>query len=254
MPSDAVASAIIDKATLHQYLDALTPLVDECKLHMGDDGWHVTCVDPANVAMADWVNLPPRGFEHYEAPGAATIGLNIEALLNYTDGADDGQPIEVTLDMENRKLRLHYGQTETAMSLIDPDAIRTEPDTPDLDLPNTVVLEGRQLSHAVEMSLLVSDHIELRADPDARTVELAADGDTDETTTVYGDEDLIDARVDEQTESIYSNKQYLQDLVKAIPADAEVELTFGHEFPMRLSWSVDEIDVRYMLAPRIQSK
>jgi len=128
MPGDAVASAIIDKATLHQYLDALTPLVDECKLHMGDDGWHVTCVDPANVAMADWVNLPPRGFEHYEAPGAATVGVNLEKLEDYTDPADGDDPIELRLDMETRKLRIQYGATETAMGLIDPESIRKEPD------------------------------------------------------------------------------------------------------------------------------
>ena len=48
---------------------------------------------------------------------------------------------------------------------------------------------------------------------------------------------------------------YLKDMNKAIPKDAEVELELGDEYPVKLHFDIAEAQghVTYMLAPRIQS-
>ena len=48
---------------------------------------------------------------------------------------------------------------------------------------------------------------------------------------------------------------YLKDMNKAIPSDAEVTIELGEEFPVKLHYQIAEGmgNITYMLAPRIQS-
>jgi proliferating cell nuclear antigen len=249
-----VFEAIIDSATIQQYVDTVASLVDECKLHIGDHGLRVSAIDPGNVAMWLDTTLAPRAFEAFESPGQATVGVNLQRLDDLLDGANADDLVNLRLNMETRYLHIEYRTISHTMALIDPDSIRSEPDDPGLDLPNMVVLEGRQLAEAVDAAELVSDHLELSGHPDAREVRVTASGDTDETIVTYGDDEVIDARVDEAAESLFSIP-YLEDIAGPIPADAEVVVTFGDDFPVTLSFEGCEgaLDAEAMVAPRIQN-
>lgn len=254
MSDESVVHAIASVDTLETYFETLKHLVDECKLHMSDEGFHVSAVDPANVAMMDYCDLAPRAFEAYDAPGAVTVGVNIGRLLDVLDPAGSDTLVDWNMNMETRKLEIQYGSTSHSLALIDPDQIRSEPNQPDLDLPNEVVIEGSDFKHALTVTDLVSDHVFIRGNIDKRQVEFFAQGDTDDTTVEYGDEDVIDAFIDADDEAIFSH-EYLECFAKPIPNDAEVTLRFADENPVRLSWGAIEgaMDVRQMCAPRIQS-
>ncbi|MFB6170381.1 MAG: DNA polymerase sliding clamp, partial [Haloarculaceae archaeon] len=139
------------------------------------------------------------------------------------------------------------------LALIDPDSIRQEPDLPDLDLPADVVLEGRDINRAVTAADMVSDHIALGVDAAEEVFYVDAEGDTDDVHFELGREDLIDLTAGEAY-SLFS-LDYLKDMNKAIPGDAEVRMELGEEFPVKLHFEFAEGQgqVTYMLAPRIQS-
>lgn len=254
MPEDNVAETILKADKLRTFINALTPLVDECKIHMGDEGWHVSAVDPANHAMIESLDLPPRAFDHYEAPGSATIGVNLVRLEDYVKPADPGDLVELRIDMETRKLRIHYPNTDTALALIDPDSIRKEPDTPDLDLPNTFTMEGGRWGHVTRVGQLTSTSIRVSASPEERELYFYAEGDVDDTTVTYGDEELTDAKIADDSEAWYS-LALLEILTDPIPSDADVTARYGDEFPIRLEWSdLDgDMQMNQLLAPRIKS-
>lgn len=259
--SEIIASGIIDASALEQWAETFTastgsnsPLVHEAKVHFNEDGISVSAADPANVAMVAPTTLHARAFESYESPGSATVGIDLTTLLDRIDYANAGDLIEWAIDMETRHLSLEYGAAEIEMALIDPESIRKEPDEPDLPLPNTVVLEASDLEDAVEIPEMVGDHVEISCDPEAREVVFAGAGDTDSATVRFGDEELIDADVNEATMSLFS-LSYLEAFVGPMPTGAEVTLELGDEFPMVWEWSALEGDfeVRQMCAPRIQS-
>jgi proliferating cell nuclear antigen len=244
-------NAIVSAETLRATLDSVSVLVDECKIHLTDDGIEIRAVDPANVGMVD-LRLGTAAFESYETDGG-TIGVNLSRLEEFASMADSGQLIHLELDEETRKLHVQIDGLEGTLALIDPDSIRQEPDLPDLDLPAEIVIEGRDINRAVKAADMVSDHIALGVDADAEQFYVDAEGDTDDVHLELGREDLIDLQAGD-AHSLFS-LDYLQDMNKAIPSDAEVRMELGEEFPIKMHFDIAEGEgqVTYLLAPRIQS-
>ncbi len=243
--------AIVSADTFGAALDSVSVLVDECKLRLDEEGLTIRAVDPANVGMVD-LELSETAFESYETDGGV-IGVNLDRLEDIVGMADSGQLVHLELDEETRKLHIQLDGLEYTLALIDPDSIRQEPDLPDLDLPATVVIEGRDIARAVKAADMVSDHIALGVDADAEQFFVDAEGDTDDVHLELGREDLIDLTAGD-ARSLFS-LDYLKDMNRAIPSDAEVTIELGEEFPVKMHFDIAEGDgsVTFMLAPRIQS-
>ncbi len=244
-------TAIVGAETLRSTLDSVSVLVDECKIHLDEDRLEIRAVDPANVGMVD-LGLDASAFEAYEADGEI-LGIDIERLDDLAGMADSGTLIDLELDEEVHKIRLRMDGLEATMALIDPDSIREEPDIPDLDLPATIVLEGRDLNRAITAADMVSDHVEFGVDPDREVFYVDARGDTDDIHLELGREELIELEAGKAS-SLFS-LDYLRDINKAIPRDTEVQIRLGEEYPVKFTFPYAEGrgQVTYMLAPRIQS-
>jgi len=138
-------------------------------------------------------------------------------------------------------------------ALIDPDAIRQEPDIPDLDLGGEFVVPGRAIARGLSAADLVSDHIRFEGVADD-TLRLSADGDTD-TVDLAIDDALIDGELtgDGETESLFS-LEYLTDITRPIGSDSAVTVDLGNEMPVKLHFETGggDINVEAMVAPRIQ--
>jgi proliferating cell nuclear antigen len=248
-------NAIVSAATLRDSLDAVSVLVEECKIRLNDDGLAIRAVDPANVGMVD-LHLEAAAFESYEADGGV-IGVNLKRLEEIAKMANADDLVHLELNEETRKLHIQIDTADSQLSytlaLIDPDSIRKEPDIPDLDLPAGIVLEGAQLDRGIKAADMVSDHISLRVDEDDETFHIEAEGDTDDVDLTLTKADLISLSAGPAS-SLFS-LDYLKDMNKAIPKDAEVTVELGEEFPVKLHYGIAEGQgqVTYMLAPRIQS-
>ncbi|MFC6837112.1 DNA polymerase sliding clamp [Halomarina ordinaria] len=243
--------AIVSSGTLRAALDSVSVLVDECKIRLEEDELTIRAVDPANVGMVD-LSLSAAAFESYEADGGV-IGVNLTRLEDIAKMADADQLVQFELDEETRKLHIQIEGLEYTLALIDPDSIRQEPDLPDLDLPATVVVEGRDIDRAVKAADMVSDHIALGVDVDEEVFYVDAEGDTDDVHFELDREDLIDLSAGE-ARSLFS-LDYLKEMNKALPKDGEITIELGQEFPVKLHLEIAEGQgqVTYMLAPRIQS-
>ena len=244
--------AIVSAETLKDALDSVSVLVDECKIRLNEEEFAIRAVDHANVGMVD-LSLAAAAFESYEADGGV-IGVNLGRLEDIAGMANSGDLIHLELDEETRKLHIQIDGLSYTLALIDPDSIRQEPDIPDLDLSAEIVLEGSQLSRGITAADMVSDHIALRVDPDDAAFYIEAEGDTDDVDLKLGSDDLIDLTAG-NADSLFS-LDYLKDMNKAIPNDAEVTTELGEEFPVKLHYEFAEGlgQVTYMLAPRIQSE
>ena len=228
--------AIVSADTLKETLDSVSVLVDECKIHLDEDGLSIRAVDPANVGMVD-LDLGAAAFESYEADGGL-IGVNLSRLEDIAGMADAGQLVQLELDEETRKLHIQIEGLEYTLALIDPDSIRQEPDIPDLDLSAHVVVEGKDIDRAVRAADMVSDHIALGVDTADELFYVDAAGDTDDVHLELTRDQLIDLEAGD-AHSLFS-LDYLKDMNKAIPKDAEVELELGDEYPVKLHYDIAE--------------
>jgi len=243
--------AIVSAEILQETLDSVGVLVDECKIHLNEDGLAIRAVDPANVGMVD-LDLSSDAFESYEADGGL-IGVNLSRLEDIAGMAASGQLVELELDEETRKLKIQTDGLEYTLALIDPDSIRQEPDLPDLDLPARIVIEGSDIDRAVKAADMVSDHIALGVNENDETFYVDAEGDTDDVHFELEKGDLIDLQIG-AARSLFS-LDYLKDMNKAIPKNGEVTIELGEEFPVKMHFEIAEGmgQVTYLLAPRIQS-
>ncbi|PSP28083.1 DNA polymerase sliding clamp [Halobacteriales archaeon QH_2_65_14] len=245
-------NAIVRADTLQATLDSVGVLVDECKIHFDDEGLEIRAVDPANVGMVD-LSLSAEAFESFEVD-EGLIGVDLVRLQDIAGMADSDQLVHLELDEETRKLHISIDGLEYTLGLLDPESIREEPDLPeDLNLPATIVIEGRDIDRAVTAADMVSDHIELGVDETDEVFYVTAEGDTDDVHLELGTGDLIDLVVGPAS-SLFS-LEYLKNMNKAIPGDVEVTMELGEEFPVKLHFDIAEGEgaVTYMLAPRIQS-
>ena len=243
--------AIVGASTFQDALDSVSVLVDECKIRLSEEELSIRAVDPANVGMVD-LTLEAAAFESYEADGGV-IGVNLARLEDIAGMANSGDLIHLELDEETRKLHIEIDGLSYTLALIDPDSIRQEPDIPDLDLASEIVVEGAQLDRGIKAADMVSDHIRLRVDETDEAFFIEAEGDTDDVNLKLDREDLI-ALTAGPADSLFS-LDYLKDMNKAIPSDAEVTVELGEEFPVKLHYGFAEGlgNVTFMLAPRIQS-
>lgn len=251
--SEIVVEAIVAAPALQQFVKTYTPFVSEGRLNFDSEGLHAKIVDPANVGMA-FADLSTDAFESYES-GTVTVGVSLDRLAEALKIAGAGDLVHLTVDMEARRLGLQVDNIDQDIGLIDPQAIRDEPDLPDLDLPNSVTVEGGDLDTVETVAKMVGDHLSVEGDSDAEEVRFVANGDTEESTVTFGHDEVIDAKLTDDVASLFS-LDYVSAFVKPVPADAEVTIAFGDEFPMTWEWVAAEghLEVMHMLAPRIQSR
>jgi proliferating cell nuclear antigen len=241
---------LIDAETLKQTIEVGDSVADESVLRFGHHGLKICLVDSANVYMAD-IHLEDSAFEAV-GDGMFPAGQIHSGLLDFLGKADSDQLVSLAFDAETRRLAVEFGPYERDYALIDPDSIRREPDIPDLDHPNVFHIDAKTLKEVVDVSELVSDHVNIEGHPNDECIRIVAEGDTD-TNTATLDEELGFADVQEEVSSFIS-LSYLSDAVGVIPKSSTVEVSFGDDHPVRLEWTFSDGHAEQLIAPRIQTQ
>lgn len=251
-------------------------IVNESKIEFYPDGFSVTAVDPANVAMVD-MTAHTWAFDAFDVDEEFTIGVNYDRLTSQLANArmgkatDDDVAIEAdgtrTLVTTEREYdRTTLTQTNEILN-IDPDSVRQQPDIPDVRLPVEATVDVDALRDALNSVDRVSEHAVV-ADQGGELV-IAGEGDSDEGhtgefATVANFGDVIEVREDADeydggADSKFS-LDYFQDMadgLKKAKVD-EVTIAFGNGFPFRLEFerTIDKetaYEGMYLLAPRLES-
>jgi proliferating cell nuclear antigen len=252
-PTDPPFTATGAASVLETALDDVAVLVDECVLHVDDDGITVDAMDPATVAMVS-LSVDAGAFEAYSAPAdGLRLGVALDRLRDVLGMADGNQLVKLAFDPEKRTLHVRVGELAYTLALVDPDAIRSPPDTVDLadQYAATVSLPGREVSRAVAAADMVSDHLEMGVDEGDERFYVRADGDTDTVAVDFpaGDCEEFDAG---DAHSLFS-LQYLSAVERAVPADEAVRLRLGEEAPVEVEFAVADGHgtARYVVSPRL---
>ena len=247
-------------------------IVDEAKLHYDGDGLHLTQVDPANVAMCD-LDVHAAAFDDYalDASDELLVGVNVTKLTSNLSHARLGKrtddPVELDFD-ETRTIievsrdydsaTVHYADEQLN---IDPDAIREEPDLPDLDLSATADVDLDAFVDAINHFKGGNDHVDLRC-RDGSFI-MTGDGNDDSpvdwsSAVEFEDVASIGDSPDHDQAAAKYTLDYVHPIAKALK-DAKVDnisITWGHDFPVLIDFERTEDDQTlyegtYMVAPRI---
>lgn len=250
------ASLIATADRLGAIVDAVRPLVDECRLNFDADGLSIAAVDPANVASV-YLDAPARFAESYDVPGDAVIGVDLTRLSDVVGLFDGDDLLDVTATSDY--VIVTDGRLRATVGTIAPDSIRAEPTLPDLEAEQTAtaVIEGAVWERAKTAAgtVLSADDGPVTVAIDDDGVQFRADGDLDAVDLTVDREETLSLLVDEPAEALYSHN-YLAEIGAAMGSNTEASLRLGTEYPLTLQYSVADgsIQLEYTVAPRIDQE
>lgn len=241
-------NAIIDAGALRDAIEAAYPLVTEARITISERRLELKAIDSASVA-AVFIRIDATAFESYQAtPGE--IGVDLERLSDMLSTAERGERVRLELLENERKLRIGIGSLSYTLGLIDPGVMPKEPRIPELDLPAYVVLPGAELRRVVKAAEIASDHVVMSVEDDVFCVE--ARGDVESLRAAMPRSELLDMKPG-KARSIFS-LDYLSDMSRPIGKAQAVKLELGVDYPMRISFWLNNVHVSYILAPRIEEE
>lgn len=241
--------AKIKAETLKEIIDVISPLVDEAKINVEKDKISTRAVDPAHVAMIEFV-VNKGAFEEFKADDSE-IGLDLDRVKEVLKLAKSGDIIEIVHDEDKNRLVVTVLNIVRNMALVD-TAGMSDPKVPNLASSATVVLIAEELRQGIRASESISDHIALNCTAD--TFEMSSEGDTDSVSLKLPKDLLKKITCKEQVRSLFP-LDYFSNMVKAINSSQEVTLLLGNDYPVRIEFDIasGKGKVKYLLAPRIES-
>ncbi|HJJ28345.1 MAG TPA: proliferating cell nuclear antigen (pcna) [Methanocorpusculum sp.] len=245
------------KATLkadifRETIDAISALVNECRLHVTETGIRTITVDTSNVAMVS-LELEAAAFDSFACEGDLELGLDIEKIRAMMAMIGKSETVSMELKDTDRKLKLTFGGYEYSITLLDTKTIRKDPNAPNMNLPATFEIAGVMFNDAIKASSMVSDKILLTVSGETKIFTMKADGDSERIQRdLEGDDVHYIACADAR--SLFSI-DYLKDMGKSISRADRVQIRLGVDHPVQFSFVYAEGKgkIGYLLAPRIEA-
>lgn len=244
--------ATLNADTFRETIDAISALVTECRLHIGEDSIWTKAVDTANVAMIN-LTLNKTAFNQFEA-NSAEIGIDIAKMKNIFTMM--GKAADVSLDHPDgaNKIEVTFEGYHYSVTLLDTNTIKKDPNSPNISLPGQVIISGSELYNVIKSAAIVSDKIWFIVDSDIKKFILYAEGDSDNIKREFSADELVGCNW-ESAKSLFSI-DYLKDMGKVMSRSQKVTVDIGIDHPIKFSFEIADGNgtVEFLLAPRIETE
>ena len=230
-------------------LETIVPIREETVLKFSKEGLNSKITDYGNIALVD-VSLPNGLFNDYLLDKDIEIGLNIKNLLLYTKlgNPEDNIKIEIT-----DRFKMLLDNFEIDMDILNPTYMTSVSNLPDkFECKCLVDIEEiRKIAHAANQ--IRNDILIFELDNLHENLTISTESDEESIRVETYVIDTLDKKSDHNLKSGYPVDFILSITNMLYNLDIhEIELSFGNEFPMRLSSSLHETGkVVYYIAPRI---
>ncbi len=226
----------------------LSELVLEVKIKVTKQGLEIVAIDPANVALVE-LKVPASAFSKFEVEKNEELGLNLEDFKQILRRAPAGAPL--TLEKEENSLKVEIEdktKRKFSLALINIDA--EEKKVPELSFLSKIELDSNTFSEIINDAAIVADSCSFTAMPDLFIVE--AKGTLHKSKTeLSSDEAKI--TTEGQQKAKYS-LDYLLKFVKASKFSDRISVNFSQDYPMRLEFRNDVLQLNFILAPRVEEE
>jgi proliferating cell nuclear antigen len=236
---------VISQSNLSSIITAVNHLIDEAKITVLADGLKIEAVDPANVAMI-FLHAKACAFDHFEA-SPCEIALDLQKLQSLASGKE---PVSMVLEEETHKLHIAVGRAKYTMSLLDPSALKSTPRVPQMDMPCSITMAGNDLQDAIKAAGKVSDHVILEQNEEE--LRFSAKGDIDSFSMPFQLSELTGVR--QGVSRALFSLEYVAAIAKVASGCKEVRIDTGVDYPAKIEFSIGDVDIRYLLAPRIEQE
>ena len=226
-------------------ISLISELVTEVKIRVDDNGLGITAVDPANVALTNF-QLPKKAFSQFEVE-EEVLGISLDNLKSVLKRAGKNSSLVLKKNDNNLTVEIHDKiKREFNLSLINIE--QEEKEMPDLEFSCEVKMPSEDFTHAINDCSVVADSCSFAIE-DGKFI-ISAKGLNSMRSEFSSDEAFIDG---EDGKSKYS-LEYLEKIIKACKLTDSVSINFDDDYPLKLEFENDRMDLAFVLAPRVDTE
>ena len=248
LSGDLMLNVTARQELMRTIVETLGVVVEEARLDFGKDGLSVRVVDPSHVAMIK-MDVDSAAFETWEVD-ETKLGLEMSKMHQFLSVAGAGDMVKLAYNNEYGQATIHIGKIDLNLRPLDNSTL-ISPIFPSLELPCGVTIAGSELSQALKAAKLVGDLVNLSLTDDTFTVNV--EGPTYSVNLDFSKDELMAIDCKEAASSQYS-LTYLTPLTKIFQGIENVNLRFGKNLPLKLTFSFADGagHVDYLLSPRVE--
>mgnify|MGYP001183965290 FL=1 len=250
-PKGFYVKVVAEPELLRFVVDVLRNLVDEVLLKFDEERLTISSVDPTVAAMAHIV-IDQEAFEAFEVEEPLTIGVQLDHLreVSSLSGYDESM-VTLTLDPSVGLFNMAVGSLLRKTTPVNENNI-PNPQIPKIPSNATVVLKGKQLSHAMKAVSMVSDNVEITVKEDEISF-LGNRGNEDRMEVTYSSDELEKIECGDGMQRSTYTVGYLNGMsrqLESLPND--LVFSISTEAPLKVEFVfADEAGTGlFLLAPR----
>ncbi|MFH1750593.1 MAG: proliferating cell nuclear antigen (pcna) [Candidatus Micrarchaeota archaeon] len=244
-----------DAKFFKQCLDAIGNLIDEGSFEITKEGIHLRSLDPSQIAMVDFKLPKGHVFASFDVDDPRTISVNLQDLSKIIARSKGSEKVTLMFDeKEGNRLQIEFvGDTRRAFKLPLLDLRETAmPKEPKVQLETVVKIRAGNFKEMLKDAVLVSSHLQMEAQDNQFNIEAHGDsGDLRVENSMKALKDL-EVKASLATKAMYP-AEYLDKMTRAAVDSEPVQIEFGTNKPVRLSYKISDAEFIFFLAPRVES-
>ncbi len=230
---------------LAKVVDIISELVTEVRLKFSDSGMSLVAMDPANISMVSF-KIPKSSFSQFETKDEV-LGVNLDNLKQILRRCNSGSSL--TMETKDNMVKINIQdriKRNFTLNLIEVES--EERNIPNLEFTSVVEMSSVDLINAIEDCAIVADACTFKIHDGKFIVE--AKSLNSAMSEFSGDEAKIQA---EDCKSKYS-VEYMQKFLKGAKLCEKSILKFAEDHPLRIDFKTPEMELSFILAPRVETE
>ncbi len=230
-----------------EIIGILSELVLEVRIKVNQEGMSILAIDPANVAMISF-KLPADAFSAIDIENEEVLGVSLDSLKAVLRRIKPGSVLSIMKEESSLRLQIQDKiKREFNLALIEIEA--EEKPIPNLEFSSKIEMPSSDFSEIIEDCSVVADACSFISEPEKFIIK--AKGSLNSFKSEFSSDEVnIQAQ---EADSKYS-LEYLQKMIKATKLTDKVIINFSTNYPLRLDFVTPFIDLKFILAPRVESE
>ncbi|VVC04489.1 DNA polymerase sliding clamp [Candidatus Burarchaeum australiense] len=243
---------VADAPSLKYSVDAIACLVEEGVFEITKGGILLKAMDPSQISMISF-SMPKETFLEYSVEEERKVGLDIEQLSSVLSRGVRGEKAELGVEDGRFVIRFVGEKKKRTFKIPILDIGEGMQKEPKIEFKNYVKITADAFKEVLKDAKLVSSHIRLSLGANEFVAEVKGDsGD------VRAEFEKDSAQIAELKSTVEAKAtfplQYLDDITKASPGSEVITLYIDTDRPLKVEYKILGAEVKYYLAPRIESE
>lgn len=243
---------VADAPSLKFSVDSIASLVEEGVFEITKTGIHLKAMDPSQISMVSF-SMPKESFLEYNVDEEKKIGLDIEQLSSVLARGSRGEKAELSVEDGRFVIRFVGEKKKRTFKIPILDIGEGMQKEPKIEFKNFVKVNANAFREVLKDAKLVSSHIRLALGSSEFVAEVKGDSGDMRAEFEKDSAEIAEIKTSVEAKATFP-LQYLEDMTKASPGSEAITIYIETDRPLKIEYKILGAEVRYYLAPRIESE